>query len=72
MPKMIVLTVVGLWMVMILGTAGAPMPVADRAGQGFSGRTTAGRDGLRRALTRPLFVDRLADRAASAVPWKAL
>jgi ribonuclease BN (tRNA processing enzyme) len=41
---------------------------AERAGQGFSGRTTAGRDGLRRALTRPLLRDRLADRAECAVP----
>ena len=52
----------------LLGTAGAPLPVARRggissaliteaqwerrAGQGFGGTTTAGRDGLRRALPR--------------------
>jgi hypothetical protein len=60
----------------LLGTAGAPMPVvgrggissalvvdgrifvvdcaewARRAGQGFSGTTTAGRDGLPRAVRR--------------------
>jgi hypothetical protein len=39
----------------LLGTAGAPMPVAGRAGRGYRGITTAGTDGLRRALPPAMY-----------------